>query len=121
MEKTYVYLHHQGFDFYLSNREKSDAELYCCLCDESDFLLGVYETEEALVAKLDSLFREGYDLLPCENYNTLKDKYCPPELRAWEKEWEAKREELIWDDPDSHEVCTGSPSVCSGSLPSSGT
>lgn len=46
MEKTYVYMHHQGFDFYLSNREKSDAELYCRLCDESDFLLGLMKLKK---------------------------------------------------------------------------
>ena len=76
MEKTYVYMHHQGFDFYLSDREKSDTELYCRLCDEYDFSLGVYETEEALAAKLDALFREGYLCAPdsvCRNLHHVED------------------------------------------------
>lgn len=80
MEKTYVYMHHTGFDFYLSNRELSQQELYCPHCEESDILLGSYSTEEALSEKLGWLFAEGYDLMPCEDYDQIRQKYCPPDL-----------------------------------------
>ena len=81
MQKVYVYLQHQGFDFYLRDRALTEKELYCENCDAADTLLGVYETEEELAAKLLSLFQKGYDLLPCAEYDAIKNKYCPPELR----------------------------------------
>lgn len=82
MYPTYVYLHHQGFDFYLSNRQKSPEELYCSLCDESDALLGVFYCREALAERLSALFKEGYDLIPCEDYDNIVATFCPPECRG---------------------------------------
>lgn len=80
MEKTYVYMHHTGFDFYLSSRELSEQELYCAHCEESDFLLGTYTTEDALAKKLYFLFSEGYDVLPGDDRTRIREKYCPPAL-----------------------------------------
>lgn len=85
MTKTYVYMDHSGMEFYLSDRERTAAEMYCSLCECSDELIGIYDDEEALRAKLVELFTAGLDLLPCDNYNEIKDKYCPLELREWEK------------------------------------
>ena len=81
MKKTYVYLHHQGFDFYLSDRELLSEERFCSVCDEEDVLLGAYEAEESLANKLRQLFAEGYDLLPCKEYDRVKEKYWPDGLR----------------------------------------
>ena len=81
MKKTYVYLHHQGFDFYLSDQELLPEERFCTVCDEEDVLLGTYEIEDSLADKLRQLFAEGYDLLPCKEYDQIKEKYCPGELR----------------------------------------
>jgi hypothetical protein len=81
MKRTYVYLHHQGFDFYLSDQELLSKERFCTVCDEEDVLLGTYESEDSLADKLRQLFAEGYDLLPCKEYDRIKEKYCPGELR----------------------------------------
>ena len=81
MKKIYVYLHHQGFDFYLSYHELLPEERFCAVCDEEDVLLGTYESEDSLADKLRQLFAEGYDLLPCKEYDRIKEKYCPGELR----------------------------------------
>ena len=86
MTKTYVYLHHTGFDFYLSDRELGEQERYCSQCDDYDILLGSYNNEDALSDKLGQLFSEGYDLLPCQNYEKILDKYCPLALRAFLKQ-----------------------------------
>lgn len=81
MEKVHVYLHHQGFDFYLSDQELSPTERFCKTCGEEDMLVGAYDTENALAEKLAELFTVGYDLLPCKEYDIMKEKYCPAELR----------------------------------------
>lgn len=83
--KTYVYLHHQGFDFYLSEKQLSADERFCEACGTEDILIGVYDTEKDLANKLAQLFAEGYDLLPCAEYEAIKAKYCPSELREWEQ------------------------------------
>ena len=75
MKKTYVYLHHQGFDFYLSEEALPYEDRFCAICDEEDTLIGIYETEESLADKLTQLFRDGYDLLPCREYDQIKEKY----------------------------------------------
>ena len=85
MNKKYVYLHHQGFDFFLSDTELSPAERFCQICGEEDTLLGAYDTEEAFATQLAQLFREGYDLLPCKEYTHMKEKYCPADLRQQER------------------------------------
>jgi hypothetical protein len=96
MEKTYVYMHHTGFDFYLSSRELSEQELYCAHCEESDFLLGTYTTEEALAKKLYFLFSEGYDLVPCEGYDCIRARYCPTEILLWRTNlWGEEKERYI--------------------------
>ena len=64
MKKTYVYLHHQGFDFYLADRELSFEERYCQICDEEDVLVGVYESEDSLSEKMEQLLKDGYEILP---------------------------------------------------------
>ena len=84
MKKTYVYLHHQGFDFYLSEKALPYEDRFCAICGEEDTLIGTYETEEALADKLAQLFDEGYDLLPCKEYDSVKEKYCPVALRQKE-------------------------------------
>ena len=75
MQKTYIYLHHQGFDFYLSGEALPYKDRFCAICGEEDTLIGIYETEEALADKLTQLFRDGYDLLPCREYDQIKEKY----------------------------------------------
>lgn len=86
MGKRYIYMHHQGFDFYFTDHEQSPEECYCSYCEEYDELIGVYEEEGLFAAKLRELFSAGYDVLPCDDYNDIKDKYCPSELRLWENE-----------------------------------
>lgn len=124
MRKTYVYMHHNKCDFYLSEQEKTPEEQYCPHCEDSDYLLGVYESEEALAAKLNFLFSEGYDLLPCKDYDKLKEKYCPPELLQWEKEdrkrWPEHRKERNRYERDTDEVCAGCFRICFGALLSIG-
>ena len=93
MNKTYVYMYHSGMEFFLSERERTPEEMYCLVCECSDELIGVYEDEEVFAAKLLELFRSGHDLLPCDNYHKIKDKYCPPELREWEKYGETMEEQ----------------------------
>ena len=77
MRTVYVYLHHQGFDFYLKNRKLSDAELYCSYCKTSDTLIGVYDNGDELGEKLKELFSAGYDLLPGDDYDRIRRLYCP--------------------------------------------
>lgn len=84
MKRTYLYMHHDAFVFFLRDQALSPEELYCSYCDASDTLLGRYDDERALAAKLRQLFEEGYDLIPCDEYLDIKDKHCPPELRLWE-------------------------------------
>lgn len=93
MTKTYLYMDHSGMEFYLSDRERTAEEMYCPLCESSDELIGIYEDEETFSVKLLELFTGGYDLLPCNNYNEIKEKYCPPELREWEKRDEDETKE----------------------------
>lgn len=83
-KNTYLYMHHDASVFFLQNRALSPEELYCSYCDASDTLIGCYDDERTLAAKLRQLFEEGYDLIPCDEYLDIKDKYCPPELRLWE-------------------------------------
>lgn len=84
MRKTYLYMHHDAGLFFLRDQALSPKELYCSYCDAFDTLLGCYDDERALAVKLRQLFEEGYDLIPCEEYLDIKDRYCPPELRLWE-------------------------------------
>ena len=80
MPKTYVYMDHSGMDFYLSECERTAEETYCPICECSDELVGVYEEEDLLAAKLKELFRMGYDLVPSDKYTELKEKYFPQEF-----------------------------------------
>ena len=48
MGKLYVYLHHQGFDIFLSDKKLSKKECYCAYCDDYDELIRVYEGKETL-------------------------------------------------------------------------
>lgn len=77
MRTVYVYLHHQGFDFYLKHRELSEAERYCTYCETSDTLIGVYDNGYELGEKLKELFAAGYDLLPGDDYDRIRRLYCP--------------------------------------------
>ena len=86
MERIYIYMDHFGAEFYLSNRERTAEEIYCPICESSDELIGIFEDEATLVVKLEELFKEGYDLLPCNNYAEIKSRYCSPKLNGWEKE-----------------------------------
>ena len=84
MERTYVYMCHSCSCFYLTNKKLFDEDLYCPECDASDQLIGEYEDEQMLTDALSQLFKDDYDLAPCDNYDLIKDKYCPPEFRFWE-------------------------------------
>ena len=63
MKKVYVYMHHQGFDFFLSDRELSKEERYCSHCDEHDELYAVYVDDISLKECMQHLFEEGYDII----------------------------------------------------------
>lgn len=63
MKKVYVYMHHQGFDFFLSDRELSKEERYCSHCDEYDELYTVCEDDISLKECIQQLFEEGYDII----------------------------------------------------------
>lgn len=75
MKITYLYMHHSGFDFFLCERELAPPELRCAHCGESDTLIGNYTDERALAAELRRLFAEGYDLIPCTEYASIKARY----------------------------------------------
>ena len=67
MKKTYVYLHHQGFDFYLSEEALPYEDRFCAICGEEDTLIGAYETEDAFaVGKLTSTRGDSADWIRCE-------------------------------------------------------
>ena len=86
MKRTYLYLHHDGFSFFLENRELTSEERYCKYCDASDILVGCFDSEATLGEQMRQLFASGYDLISCDDYLDIKDKYCPPEFRLWELE-----------------------------------
>ena len=77
MKKIYVYLHHQGFDFYLKDRKLSAEECYCPYCEDSDELIGVYDDGAELADKMKSLFAEGYDFISDISYPVPDDYLCP--------------------------------------------
>lgn len=80
MKLTYIYLHHQGFDFYLSDEAIEKEDLYCELCEDYDELIAAYDNEKDLGEHLRHLFKEGYDILPCPEYDEIRAKYCPLEM-----------------------------------------
>lgn len=63
MAKTYIYLHHQGFDVFLKDRELTKEECYCACCDDYDTLITVCENETTLKATLQELYRTGYEAI----------------------------------------------------------
>ena len=63
MKRTYLYMHHCGFDFYMTDHEQTPAEMYCPDCDESAELIGVYDSEAELEAKIAELFSKGFDMI----------------------------------------------------------
>ena len=63
MKKKYIYLHHQGFDYFLTERELTQEERCCPLCDDYDTLLEVCEDETALHTKIEEFSKKGYDLV----------------------------------------------------------
>lgn len=56
-------MHHQGFDFFLSDRELSKEERYCSHCDEYDEFHAVCEDDVSLKECMQRLFEEGYDII----------------------------------------------------------
>lgn len=76
MERTYVYRHPCEDLFYLKTGE----------ADSGDALIGCFEEERDLARTLRQLFERGYDLAPCDDYQEIKGKYCPPRLRLRELE-----------------------------------
>ena len=64
MRPVYLYLHHCGFDFFLSDHLLSKEEAYCPDCEESNELIGIYYTEEVLNAKIQELQKAGLDFIP---------------------------------------------------------
>ena len=75
MNKTYVYLHHDGMEIFFSDHMLSKEECYCSLCDEYDTFIDACDDEESFGKLLTKLFSEGYDLAPCEDFNYLIEKY----------------------------------------------
>lgn len=63
MKKVYLYIHHSGFDFFLSDHKLTHEETYCPDCDESNELVGVYDNAETLAAKIQELQKLGLDLI----------------------------------------------------------
>ena len=86
MNLTYVYMHHDASVFFLTERALTSDELYCPYCNASDSLIGCYDNENLMAKQLLSLFESGYDLIPCDDYLDIKDRYCPPKYRLWELE-----------------------------------
>lgn len=60
MAKTYVYLHHQGFDFYLTDRPLTPDERYCAICEDADRLIAVCRDADTLTDTLRELYAQGY-------------------------------------------------------------
>ena len=85
MEKVYLYQKHDwNTDFFIRHERLSREERYCSYCEAYDTLIGVYDTEAGLSRKLKWLFNEGFDVTPSEEYDEIRDKYCPPLLRQWD-------------------------------------
>ena len=59
MPTIYIYLHHQGFDFYITNYLLSEEECYCSYCEDSDELLGCYSDQAQLQQEVDRLLERG--------------------------------------------------------------
>ena len=66
MKPVYLYMHHCGFDFFLSDHELTKEEAYCLDCDESDELIGIHDNEEELNSRMEELIAKGYDLIPSD-------------------------------------------------------
>lgn len=64
MKPVYIYLHHCGFDFFLSDHLLSTEEAYCPDCNESNELIGIYDNEEVLNTKIQELQKSGLDFIP---------------------------------------------------------
>lgn len=64
MRPVYLYLHHCGFDFFLSDHLLTKEEAYCPDCEESNELIGIYYNEEVLNAKIQELQKAGLDFIP---------------------------------------------------------
>ena len=64
MRPVYLYLHHCGFDFFLSDHLLTKEEAYCPDCKESNELIGIYYNEEVLNAKIQELQKAGLDFIP---------------------------------------------------------
>ena len=64
MRPVYLYLHHCGFDFFLSDHLLTKEETYCPDCEESNELIGIYYNEEVLNAKIQELQKAGLDFIP---------------------------------------------------------
>ena len=77
MKRIYLYMHHCGFDFYMTDYEQTPEETYCPDCDESAELIGIYDNETELEAKITELFSKGYDMIPDEKYTEIQNKYYP--------------------------------------------
>ena len=63
MRPVYLYLHHCGFDFFLSDHLLTKVETYCPDCEESNELIGFYYDEEELRLKTEELIVKGYDFI----------------------------------------------------------
>ena len=64
MRPVYLYLHHCGFDFFLSDHLLTKEEAYCPDCEESNELICIYYNEEVLNAKIQELQTAGLDFIP---------------------------------------------------------
>ena len=96
MEKTYIYLKHDwDTDFFIRHEQLSPDDRYCAYCEDYDILIAVCDNEAALSRTLKWLFIEGYDVLPSDEYDDFREKYCPPLLRQWDLQ-------KLEDNPDEH-------------------
>jgi len=74
MKRIYLYMHHCGFDFYMTDYEQTQEEIYCPDCDESSELIGICDNEAELEAKITELFSKGYDIITFEKCDDISSK-----------------------------------------------
>lgn len=95
MSTTYIYQSHDWItDVFIRHERLSREDRYCSRCEDYDILIAVCDNEAELSRTLKWLFVEGYDILPSEEYEDVRDKYCPPLLRQWDlQKWEGNPDE----------------------------
>ena len=77
MKTVNIYKSHAWYWFYLSDIKLTADELYCETCNDSDWLIGMYEDKKLLLMKLKELWSEQWTLLVTEKNKDVTYKYVP--------------------------------------------